>query len=622
MHGARFANSLFVCAASAALALAFVSWVACNSSSHGDTCGTGTYPNDGQCLPVAPDASNLEAGKDAPDDVDGARPPTFAGITAVAAVSGTELMAVWNPGVDPSGSAATLRYRVYVGPAGRPLSYATPAAQTAPGALFAVVSGLEDGSSYVVGVRAIDAAGVEDGNTVTRPGKTTTEDTPPTFAGLASAAPGGSGAVQLSWDAAKDTVTPAAAMTYLVYDSETSGGEEFTSPSLVTAPGATSALVTRLADSSAARFFVVRARNSLGLEDQNTRELSSKPGPDTEPPQFAGCSAATTVQALTIDVTWLAATDAVSDPAHLTYDIFATTTAGQYDFTQPFAVVSGQQYASLSALHPSTQYWFVCRAKNQAGLEDSNTVEVTAKTGANPMPPTFDGLQALANPDAVNRTVTLEWAPATDASTPQGEIVYDVYTAVAPGAEAFGAPPVATSPPGATCCSGSPAQCSFAVGGLPSNATVYFVVRARDADGNHDSNTKELSMPTDASFSLDVQPILTNNCGVVGCHVPPQGNATGSLILAPGFAYSQIVNVTAPETSSVIDGGLDFVAPGAPDASYLNIKINAPLLQSLKNQYGSSHFGTQMPALSTGTVLMPENLTTIANWIQQGAMQN
>ncbi len=52
----------------------------------------------------------------------------------------------------------------------------------------------------------------------------------------------------------------------------------------------------------------------------------------------------------------------------------------------------------------------------------------------------------------------------------------------------------------------------------------------------------EAVFKTNVSFSIDVQgAIFANDCGVVGCHVP--GSPTGGLILAPGFAYAQIVNV-------------------------------------------------------------------------------
>jgi hypothetical protein len=132
-------------------------------------------------------------------------------------------------------------------------------------------------------------------------------------------------------------------------------------------------------------------------------------------------------------------------------------------------------------------------------------------------------------------------------------------------------------------------------------------------------------MTTNASFSLDVQPIFTHDCGVVGCHVP--GNPTGGLILAPGFAYAKLVGVPAAEASAFqLDGGtVNYITPGDPGDSFLDIKINAGLLAAVKASLPASvagRLGTQMPAPSTGSTLTQTELTTIASWIAQGAPNN
>jgi hypothetical protein len=536
-------------------------------------------------------------------------------VTAVAPASTTGLLVVWSAATGTSDPAA-VRYRVYVGAGNQQLTYDMPAAITRDGALSAVVDNLHPNTAYVVGVRAVDATGTEDTNTVTLKGTTGSDTKPPTFAGLKAAAPGGSGAVTLSWDAAQDDLTPAGAISYLVFQGDGAGGEDFTTPVLVSAPGATSATVTRLPDAKQARYFVVRARDAAGNTDENMVEHSAVPGPDTVAPRFGGCAAATKVSAVTIAVSWSPATDDVSAAADISYDIFASSTPGTYDFTQPFAIVKGMDVAVIGALQPSTRYSFVCRAKDEAGNEDSNVVEVSATTGMNATPPTFAGITTLTG-DPVARTATLGWAAATDVATPQNLLLYDVYVAEATGAEAFDRPPLATSAAGAT---------SITVSALTPNATLYFVVRARDSDGNQDNNTVEKSMATNVSFSLNVQPILSHDCGVVGCHVP--GNPTGGLVLARGFAYKAIVGVAAIEANNVfqLDGGtVDYITPGDPGDSYLNIKINAGLLAALKASLPASsagRVGTQMPAPSTGSTLSQAELGTISSWIAQGAPNN
>jgi hypothetical protein len=76
---------------------------------------------------------------------------------------------------------------------------------------------------------------------------------------------------------------------------------------------------------------------------------------------------------------------------------------------------------------------------------------------------------------------TLSWQAAHDNLTAASEIVYDVYYATTAGGEDF-IRPTWTTPLGAT---------SFRTPGLPSHGDAYFIVRARDADGNEETNTRE-----------------------------------------------------------------------------------------------------------------------------------
>ena len=101
--------------------------------------------------------------------------------------------------------------------------------------------------------------------------------------------------------------------------------------------------------------------------------------------------------------------------------------------------------------------------------------------------PTFGGLvratTCIPGPAGPPRSTRygLQWQPAKDDSTPASELVYDVYQATTQGGEDF-AEPTYTSDPGATFFSTPP---------LPDDAAYYFVVRARDAAGNRDTNRVE-----------------------------------------------------------------------------------------------------------------------------------
>jgi hypothetical protein len=103
--------------------------------------------------------------------------------------------------------------------------------------------------------------------------------TPPTFAGLQSATtciPGPIGGGQttsysLSWDPAADNRTPTGRIVYDVYQASTSGGEDFSSPTYTTPPGATSFATPPLSADKQV-YFVVRARDKAGNSDSNTVE--------------------------------------------------------------------------------------------------------------------------------------------------------------------------------------------------------------------------------------------------------------------------------------------------------------------------------------------------------------
>jgi len=103
--------------------------------------------------------------------------------------------------------------------------------------------------------------------------------TPPRFAGIAQAtfcAPGPIGHDRTSryflrWEAARDDASPAGAIVYDVYESTTSGGESYGSPTYTTSPGATSFQTPPL-PTDTGRFFVVRARDPAGNRDPNVVE--------------------------------------------------------------------------------------------------------------------------------------------------------------------------------------------------------------------------------------------------------------------------------------------------------------------------------------------------------------
>ena len=140
---------------------------------------------------------------------------------------------------------------------------------------------------------------------------------------------------------------------------------------------------------------------------------------------------------------------------------------------------------------------------------------------------------------------------------------------------------------------------------LEPDTTLYWVVRARDQAGTHDANTVESSGKTRVSFSRQVQPILTHDCAVSGCHVP--GSPAAGLILAQGFTFDALVNVPSTERPLT-----PRVTPSDPASSYLwqKVSMNPPPA------------GWQMPAPATGSVMPADEQDLIRRWILQGAARN
>jgi hypothetical protein len=197
----------------------------------------------------------------------------------------------------------------------------------------------------------------------------------PTFAGLASAAPGASCAeTDLAW-AAASTNCQNAQITYDVYRSTTAG---FT-------PGPATVVTTKvtglawhdtLLQPGTTYHYIVRADDSRSGQDANLveRVTNAPTAPDTVAPLFAGV-ASTLAGDLCgeIALSWLPAAETCSTPVR--YNVYRSTTPG-------FAPGPANLVASIlgtsfvdTALVPKQGYYYVVRAADAAGNQDGNTLQ-------------------------------------------------------------------------------------------------------------------------------------------------------------------------------------------------------------------------------------------------------
>jgi len=107
------------------------------------------------------------------------------------------------------------------------------------------------------------------------------------------------------------------------------------------------------------------------------------------------------------------------------------------------------------------------------------------------------------------------------------------------------------------------------------------------------------------SFANDIQPIFTRRCAIGGCHTV--NSARAELVLLPGHAYDSLVN-----KRSYLSSVFDRVEPGDPASSWL-VRMIGP------DEDAREH-NARMPL--GGQPLTDNQIATIVNWIENGALRN
>ena len=221
------------------------------------------------------------------------QPPSTPTGLATSGVGQSSMMLSWNASSDNVGVTG---YRLYLGGSQIGTSLTTSY-------LF---SGLTCGTSYTLGVAAVDAAGNASGiATLTQSTAACSDSQPPSAPGTLTATAISSSRVDLSWGAASDNVGVTG---YHIERCQGSGCTNFTEIGTAT--------TTSYSDTSAAAgtsySYRVRANDAaLNLGPYSNTATATTPSPDTQPPSTPTGLAASGVGQTSMTLSWHAASDNV-----------------------------------------------------------------------------------------------------------------------------------------------------------------------------------------------------------------------------------------------------------------------------------------------------------------------
>ena len=216
---------------------------------------------------------------------------------------------------------------------------------------------------------------------------------------------------------------------------------------------------------------------------------------DPKAPSFAGLESISVVSETSLRLDWAPAVSPSVAAAELRYQVFVAKQSKGQDFAAPTAVVTGATTHTLKGLVAGATYYVVVRAIDPAGHAEANVTELSAKAEADKAPPEFGGIVSAA-PGTGDGQVKLAWAPAVDDRSGSAAITYLVYAGLTP--------PVTDGEPIATVAGDTSVQVTVAKPETP----YHFVVRAKDAAGNVDANTREAI----SKSAHDLTPPLFGGC--------------------------------------------------------------------------------------------------------------
>ncbi len=330
----------------------------------------------------------------------------------------------------------------------------------------AILDGLTDASTYWVGVRAIDALGNEEKNTIQMSG---IPSNPPVWdstigvTGVTSMY----NAVEVQYGTASDPQEPVTYNVYWYHDTPI----DFDVADFKNDTGSPT-MIDGLAN-FVPMYFAVRAIDAVGAEDENTNELECTPN---GPPEWEGpLGIQSTIPGDgKVTVTYGTAID-IDLP--IVYNIYYSDT-WPLDFAglTPEVDADGSPY-TVEGLTNGLTYHFAVRAEDSIGTEEDNTVELPGTPDS--APTWLDDIVGVQDLIPFDHQVTVFYGQALDDDPP---ITYYIYWDVDPVIDFDDADFVTTTE-----------ESPHVVDSLPNYVPLQFAVRAEDGLGIMEQNTVQLT---------------------------------------------------------------------------------------------------------------------------------
>jgi len=346
--------------------------------------------------------------------------PVFSGVVSASPKRGpttVKVLLAWNPANDDQTPSPGIIYQVF----------RTQSVGLFPESPMGSVQGLtqfEDGTTekgqiYYYKVYAVDKEGNRDNNIQVV--SVNTGETPPGFQGLMTAIlRGGKG--ELRWEPAQDDETPTSAIRYRVYRKLENEAINYKSP-LFEVTGGQLQFSDVSVNSNYGYYYVVRAVDEQGFEDQNTKEVFM---PANQPPQITDAPTVFWDQTQKcMRVSWQSAIDDSTSASQLIYKVFRSEqpVASSFNFSRPVGEVTGVMRSLVDCEVAGTKgYSYIIRATDTDGAEGASSAIGSISGNQPPVAGTVSQITIIDS-----TSVQLLWNQAVDDRSLSSKITYLVY---------------------------------------------------------------------------------------------------------------------------------------------------------------------------------------------------